>query len=699
MPFLAVDTETTGLTLYHGCKPFMVQACDERGNTFLWEWEVDPYTRKPIISENDVGDIAATFEGHDLVFHNAVFDLQALKTIGISVDPDFHTVHDTMLSSHVLDSRGPHDLKTLALRHLDILDDDEKELEDAAKSARLHRIPKELQWRIAKEGDPLFAGLDKGWHKMDYWLPRQVRLAWEYSPRSDPETPKKLRWKEPPESWKTVASTYGLRDVERTIQLFLFHQELLKSEGLTHIYERERRLIPVTWNLIRRGVHVHKKRLQHELDRFQAEVDEAEKSLQYIARPYFGFGLSKSEFNVRSHPQLAKVLYEDLKLPVLKRTESEQPATDAKTIDALQEYAKETYVSQDANQFLDALGHYRKPEKALTYLRSYRKFVLPDYDAYGNVLGYVLHPGYRQNGTSTTRFGCREPNVQNISKGKETDEVETSAEGVETKKVDYRLRFVFGPAPGRIWFPMDYQQLQLRIFAFVSEEQSLIQAFEDGWDFHNYVASRLFKTDHPSSLQRRTAKNVNFGLIFGAGPAKIDATSGVPGTYDAYRKQFPNIDAYMDRILKQVKRKGYVTTPFGYRLYVPRDRPYAGVNYIVQGCEGDIVKNAMLGCHRYLEQWNKSEKAFALRVPAYKGLMGKLGEETGEVYMTLMVHDELVFDFPNRSEHAGVFWEAHLRELKHQMEKAGSQLGMVTPVDVSVVEKVWSEPKKYSLAS
>jgi DNA polymerase-1 len=248
---------------------------------------------------------------------------------------------------------------------------------------------------------------------------------------------------------------------------------------------------------------------------------------------------------------------------------------------------------------------------------------------------------------------------------------------------------VFGPKKGRVWYCLDYSQLQLRIFAYVAGEKQLIQAFEDGYDAHTYMAMRIFNKDADdiTKLERRIAKNVNFGFIFGASPSKIELTAGVPGLWDTVIRMFPSAHRLMESTKKQVYRTGYVTTPHGYRLYLPEKygkvAAHAGVNYIIQGCEGDIVKNAMINCYKHIRMLQE--------MYMFDG------------YMSFQVHDELIFDFPRDIDLSDVDCSGMgghvILNLKALMEKPGSDIGMVTPVDVEYTITNWADTHQWSMDS
>jgi DNA polymerase-1 len=220
----------------------------------------------------------------------------------------------------------------------------------------------------------------------------------------------------------------------------------------------------------------------------------------------------------------------------------------------------------------------------------------------------------------------------------------------------------------------DYSQLQLRIFAHITEEQEMIDAFVHGWDAHDFVARKIFNvpdSEKPTKSQRRIAKNVNFGFIFGASPKKIEKTAGIPGLWDTVLELFPNAHAFIEETKDLINHTGIVNTMGDYPLQLKMQTnqwsgavepaAHAGVNYIVQGSEGVIVKRAMRLCDDYLSS------------------------EFPEGRIVLQIHDELVFEMPKR------FPKKHAFELAKCMEQAASELGLHAPVEPELIVSRWDK--------
>lgn len=654
---IAVDTETTGLDLFHGSAPFMVCTLNEEGEYKNWEWPVEPKTRQ--VQVGPLNDLRRYLEGQELIFHHADFDIRALDRIGIKIISDqfeghreprgyycrVAKIHDTQLLSHVVNSQGTgdknsemgrHALKPLALHYLDIPIGDEKELHKATISAR--RIGKQLGWSLGKSLD----GTSQV--KADYWMPKAVIQSLD--------TPKELI-PDLPIEWLTLCKTYCKQDCYRTIGLFFALQEILKRDDLEQQYERELRLLPVTHLMEHFGLHAPRPRMKATFLEMKKKAD----NLKTKAESFLDVA------NANSAPQLSAALIKR-GVHFCNKTPSGSWKTDASTL---------RYLAKD-------FGPVRNNDtaKGLRCIVGWHtdngdKKTVPGYKTYKTGVGYVtsylclldasncLHPSYNQVGTAWTRYSCSQPNGQNI--------------GV---KAVLPLRKMFGPPPGYIWLDIDYSQLELRIFSYAAQEKSMIEAFEKGHDFHAATAMQLYEVaqDRISKEQRTISKNINFGVIYGAGPRKIDETSGKPGTYQLYLSKFPAARDFMKKTIAQVEKTGYITTLSGYRLYVPLDKAYAAVNAVVQGFAGDVVKLAMIDIHeQQLVDWEPPTKYLPY----------------GGSSIVANIHDALVFQFPLCYP-----WKSIGKRIINVMEDAGGRYGVVTPVDCKIVANNWAEGVKFA---
>lgn len=616
---IAIDTECTGVDFHRGDLPYCVSACDSNGNTFVWNFEVDPFTRNVEHSATTVQKIQDKIDSYDwVVFHNSKFDIHALNAIGVFVPPE--KIQDTLLLSHLFNNRESHKLKDLAYKYLDFSKEDEEALLACIASAR--RVAKKHNWKIIKAENKDLEG--ESWMKADGWVPAQLIKAG----LADDE------------EWGHALSRYALCDVERTMGLWIaFCQE----DDLLEHYGRQLKLIPVLVGMEDRGVSLRLKVLNDRVNHYKERSDE----LLGIMRDM----VANPEFNPGSPKQLQEVLFNTLGFPVIK-TGKTGPSTDKHVLKYLYQSHKHT--------FLDKLLAFRKCMTTANYLVSYQE----------KQHNGRLHSSFNPIGTDTTRLSSSNPNLQNAAKAVDVD---PSKQDMEVSKDTYNIREVFGPAEGRVWLDADYSQLQLRIFAFVSGETRLIDAFEEGWDAHDFVACQVYKTDNPTKQQRTVAKGINFGFIFGAGENKLTALSGDPSIWQTVNRLFPNAVNYLERTSKQVSRDGYVDVA-GYRLHVPIDprngmpKGYTGVCYKVQGLEGLIVKRAMVYWDEYLQN------------------ICRLTKSHNHAFLTLQVHDELIADFVSLPRKNLV---QHGNNLKRLMEKAGRDYGVATPAEMSLVTKSW----------
>jgi DNA polymerase-1 len=314
---------------------------------------------------------------------------------------------------------------------------------------------------------------------------------------------------------------------------------------------------------------------------------------------------AKQVFNLSSPKQLQQILFEDLKLPVIKKTPKGQPSTAE---EVLQQLAEEYELPKLILEF-----------RSLSKLKSTYTDKLPlqiDKDT-GRV-----HTSYHQAVAATGRLSSTSPNLQNIP--------------IRTEE-GRRIRQAFIAPEGNILLAADYSQIELRIMAHLSQDDGLVGAFQRGEDVHRATAAEVFglALDDVGTDERRAAKAINFGLIYGmsafglAKQLKIGRNEA-QDYVDAYFEKYPGVLEFMDRIRKQAAEDGYVETMFGRRLYLPEINARNGmrrqaaertaINAPMQGTAADIIKRAMIAVH----EWIESTKP--------------------PVRMIMQVHDELVFE-------------------------------------------------------
>lgn len=638
---ISLDCETTGVDLVHGCQPFFVSTFSDdpkRKDPYeCWEWDVDPFTREPQVPSKDKQRIEAYVQGDELVLHNAKFDVRALEKIGSNIAA-WSNIHDTAIMAHCLTSAEKMGLKELALKYLDIDDNDQKELQVATNKARVRG--RKLKWRIAAPLDPHFPAQKRaphgaGFWVMDTWMPRAVAKHYNY-PEDHP--------------WWTVLRRYAELDAYRTMGLWMVFKEALEDQGLWGHYEKRRKILEITYKMETKGVTLSKSRLEERTRIFSGKM----RASRNLCKKYASGKIQ----NIDSGKQLQKLLFNDWKLKPVRETKTGY-SVDKKTMASL---LTTTNRETDAYKFITSLNNSSKYTTALDYLDSYKLYSLVV-----NREFLRIHPNFNSTGTATTRLSSYNPNQQNISKQNATN-----------------LRYVFGPGPGRVWFAHDYENIEMRISAYSSGEKELIKLFEKGGSYHLLISKLLYPKEYEAceregvSFKERYedtyyqwVKNGNFANQYGAQDETADNAYNYPGAKKKISSRFKKIAAQNQYWINFANKHGYVETLGGYRLQTPLDQRYHKVkptlpyNYFVQGSAGWAMICAMLRVDDYL-----SKKP--------------------DHHIIMTIHDELVFDFPIRKDN-----KRTALEVKRLMELSSKDIGLPTPVDPSWVPDNWS--KKYKL--
>ena len=395
-----------------------------------------------------------------------------------------------------------------------------------------------------------------------------------------------------------TASPYAAEDADITLRLHnVLWPQLEETKSLQSVYkDMELPLLPVLSRMERNGVLLDIKMLAKQSKQITKRLAELEQDI---------YKLADQEFNIGSPKQLQVILFEKMKLPIISKTPKGQPST--------------------AESVLVELAHdYPLPKLILEYrslskLKSTYTDKLPLQVAEST--GRV-HTSYQQAVAATGRLSSTDPNLQNIP--------------VRTEE-GRRIRQAFIAAPGYKMIAADYSQIELRIMAHLSGDKGLLDAFSKGLDVHSATAAEVFgvSVDEVTKDQRRSAKAINFGLIYGMsafGLAKqLDITRPEAQEYvDLYFKRYPGVKDYMEQTKEKAKEDGYVETVFGRRLYLHEinakngmRRQYAertAINAPMQGTAADIIKRAMINLDKEIQT-------------------GKF-----DMRMIMQVHDELIFE-------------------------------------------------------
>jgi len=469
---------------------------------------------------------------------NLKYDAHIFANYGITLNG---VAFDTLLESYVLESHMPHNMDSLAERHLGI------------KTIRYEEV------------------CGKGAHQIGF---DQVDLK--------------------------IATDYAAEDADITLRLHLeLWPQIQESPGLLYIYENvEMPAMRVLGIMERNGIRIDSGLLAKQGQQVGKRLLELESEIHQLAG---------QPFNIQSPKQIAEILFVQLELPVIKKTPSGAPSTDE---EVLQKLAEDYPLPA---RILD----YRSLAKLMsTYIEKLPRMADPK-------TGRV-HTNFSQATAVTGRLASSDPNLQNIP--------------VRTEE-GRRIREAFIPAQGCKLLSADYSQIELRIMAHIAEDENLLAAFREGKDVHQATAAEIFGVPlgEVNSEQRRYAKVINFGLIYGMSAFGLAGNLGIERSaaqnYIAkYFDRYPGVAQYMERTRLEARENGYVETVFGRRLWLPEIKgsngprrqgaERAAINAPMQGTAADLIKLAMIAVENWLEKEQLKTK------------------------MLLQVHDELVFDVP-----------------------------------------------------
>ena len=465
------------------------------------------------------------------------YDRHVLANHGIEVAG---YVHDTMLQSYVLEVHRPHNLSSLAERHL------------------------------GRAGIDYEALCGKGAHQIPF---AQVPVD--------------------------KAAYYGCEDADQTLEVHLALWPRLRAEpGLARVYALEIATSEVLYRVERHGVLIdgallHKQ--SHELGRRILQLE------------HEAHELAGQPFNLGSPKQIGEIFFDKLGLPVIKKTATGKPSTDEEVLEKL---------AEDYPLPARILEHRGLAKLKSTYTDKLPQLADP---ASGRVFTH-----YAQAVAVTGRLASNDPNLQNIP--------------VRTPE-GRRIREDFIAPPGHVIVSCDYSQIELRIMAHLSDDAALLQAFHEGMDVHRATASEVFGVapDQVSSEQRRYAKVINFGLIYGMSSYGLARNLGIDNTaarnyIERYFERYPGVKRYMDDTRQLARKQGYVETVFGRRLQLPeinspngprrQAAERAAINAPMQGTAADLIKMSMVAVQQAIDGQRRASR------------------------MVMQVHDELVLEVP-----------------------------------------------------
>lgn len=713
---LAVDTETNGVDLYHQAEPFLVTFCDENQVNEWYEWDVNPKTRKVNHNKKDIDEIEdRIMAAEELYLQNSVFDVTALSKLRkrIASNWPWNKTFDTLVAGHLLASNQPHDLTTMTLIYCGVnVQPFEDNVKDAVNQARrLVKVTEELQdWRIAKPGMDGFPSIrtetksktargtesESPW-KNDMWLLRAfIKLASKYLPETD-------EWSrgDNPEShpWAVLCENYANVDTSSTIALHQAQLKLLTEQKLDHIYYERLKLLPVCYKVQRNGITLNSKRLTELEDDYTQQVAEASDNMLRIAKAHkYDLTLPKGSSNNKSlmtfcfgeKDEDGNPVRPLLNLPVVQTSKKTGSPSLDKTAMAVYEIQFDD--NTDQGQFINSLKTRRKKGKSLEYAASYRKFWKPLNPAIKEYDWYRLHPSMNPTGTDTLRWSGHNPSPQVISKQKDDK--------------GRNLRYAFGPGPGREWWSLDYDNLELRLPAYECGEPAMLELFENPdkapyfGSYHLLIFSILHpdKYDHddPDGLLKardkyadtwyQWTKNGNFAELYGAvdlpgGRGTADIAYHVNGAQSIIAKKLVEKSRLNKYWIEYANKHGYVETMpdkelggRGYPLWCQRThrgrvKETIPLNYHVQGTACWVMFRAMIKIQEYFDELNRTR-----------------GKE--DFLMVMNVHDEVVLDLPFKKNMGNL---PKVRRVQTFLEERGDNIGVPLTAGIKYNQTTWHQ--------
>ncbi len=436
-------------------------------------------------------------------------------------------------------------------------------------------------------------------------------------------------------------SDYCCEDSDVTFRVKNILEKDIEGKGLGQLfYDVEIPLIEVLAIMEINGVGIDKEYLAKLSNEMAHKLEKLTKEIYEIAG---------EEFNINSPKQLSKILFEKLKLPITKRTK--------------------TGISTNEEVLVKLAAEHKLPKKLLEY-RELSKLTSTYIDSLPELINPKtgrVHTSFNQTVTATGRLSSSEPNLQNIP-------VKTE----EGRKI--RKAFI-ASSKDNVLLSADYSQIELRILAHLSGDKQLAKAFKEGLDIHAFTAALVFGVEEKevTSEMRGMAKTVNFGIVYGMSPYGLSQSLGIEVNkakefIDSYFERYPDVKQYLEGLVEEARKNGFVTTILGRRRYIPeinnqnvQIRQFAertATNAPIQGSAADVIKVAMIAINEKLVSGGMDTK------------------------MTLQVHDELVFDVPKKE------LEKACKIVRTGMEDV---IKLKVPVEAHIeVGKNWLEMEKYN---
>lgn len=644
---IGFDTEGTGLDLWHGDKPFGFSFANMNLDTAYFEFDVDPYTREPIIEADSLGKIQRLLEDPKIkkVVHNRKYDRRAMQ-LGYGIDIK-GPLADTMIKAFVCNTREPAlGAKQLGDRYCGIDTTDQQNLKKMVNSLR--RTGKKHGWNIRNDEQPQPNGPPKikAQTGADYWVPGTMARCYSHLMK-----PAQI------EPALTVCKEYAVKDVERCILLDAFYENILDENDVRHVYEQiEMELWEVIYEMETRGPMVDCDLLGRQMEDCVRIMNEIIPRIEAVTWPGFR---PKTDEHVRT------LFYQLIGFPVDRMTKGGKHGDKKKP--AVDKYVILAHLDEP---IVRDLAIWKANHTAFTtFYSKYRRLAVPDMFSGG----MALHCDYRQvggsqgdeskGGVATGRLSSSNPNLQNVMTPENTSAVHP-----------LHVRPAFIPRPGYCWLCIDYEGMEVRMFAAVSHEPTMMKAIHEGRSIHDEMTNSVWGgpynedgikqairvlsldgTGQPSdevytlwaewgithddipklsygnareftidwlkrfnwdvvraeqSVRRKNIKTaiktLTFLRIYGGGAAKAalvlkcteEEAARVLHLYDT---RFPRVREYSEELISEAKANGYIRSQWGRRLEINPEKPYQAVNYMIQGSSADLMKVSLVRIHRWLK--------------------------------------------------------------------------------------------------
>lgn len=441
---------------------------------------------------------------------------------------------------------------------------------------------------------------------------------------------------------------YQRLDGERGMLLHMFMYPKIKANPKwLEVYQTEVDLIRTTMRMEERGIMISRKRTRQMIKNLEQTVDKLREDL---------FALVGRRFNPDADRELVRILFGQLGMPVNRRTaKTKQPSVDKHALMALRE--------EFNHPILNMILQLRSYTKGITSLESYINLSVDN----------VLHPSINTCQAITARESISYPNLQNVQKT-----------GVLLNPFPVAARACFRPRPGYVLLCIDYAGIEMRLLIHYSEDDRMMDCLVNGDGRVHALAAEVFYLNEYINATKSyketlygAAKNADFAMPYGAGARKIAQTLGLKGqaglaAHKRHKKTFPKLDGLTSVFVEMVKADGYLTTVFGRRVHVPKNKAYIGTNYIIQNTAAGILKRAQNRVHKYNEE-----------------------QTGGEVKILIPIHDEIVMEYPR----------AMLSELPEYIRDVRKlmidfpQFKIPLEIEVDIATHSWEHKKRYHFAA